>query len=89
MALTEDTPEADSAEMWQWKHDQLREQYEALVTRVKDLERANANLSNTIAEKKDIMDRLTGRMTVKALRDAGIAVTITVPEPWDDCGCCD
>ena len=88
MALTEDTPEGGPEEL-QWKIDRLTQEVERHVARIKDLERANANLSNTIAEKKEVMDRLTGRLTVKALRDAGIVVNITIPEPWDDCGCCD
>jgi len=74
--ITEDTPEADSAEMWEWKHDQLREQYDALVINNGNLQASNTRLYNRISDLTDKLERLTGSMTIAQLRDAGYNVHI-------------
>lgn len=74
--ITEDTPEADSAEMWEWKHDQLRAQYDALVINNGNLQASNTRLYNRISDLTDKLERLTGSMTIAQLRDAGYNVHI-------------
>jgi len=74
--ISEDTPEADSAEMWEWKHDQLREQYDALVISHGNLQASNTRLYNRISELTEKVERLTGSMTIAQLRNAGYNVHI-------------
>ena len=74
--ISEDTPEADSAEMWEWKHDQLRAQYDALVINNGNLQASNTRLYNRISDLTDKLERLTGSMTIAQLRDAGYNVHI-------------
>lgn len=88
MPLTEDTPEGGTEEL-QWKIDRLTQEVERHVNRIKELEGDINKLRVLNSERRDELNRLTDRLTVGALRKAGVAVTITVPEPWDDCGCCD
>jgi len=74
--ITEDTPEADSAEMWEWKHDQLREQYNALVINHGNLQERHTYLHKRISELTEKVERLTGSMTIAQLRNAGYNVHI-------------
>jgi hypothetical protein len=74
--ITEDTPEANSAEMWQWKHDQLRAQYEALIFNHSNLQAGHTHLHKRILDLTDKLDRLTGSMTIAQLRSAGYCVHI-------------
>ena len=86
--ISEDTPN-DNVEELKWKIDRLIEQVHVHAEDLKREREQTHRLQNKIADLEDRFDRLTGRLTVKALRDAGLSVEITVPEPWDDCGCCD
>lgn len=74
--ITEDTPEADSAEMWQWRHDQLREQYEALVINHGNLQAGHTYLHRRVSDLTAQVERLTDGMTISQLRNAGFTVHI-------------
>jgi predicted subunit of tRNA(5-methylaminomethyl-2-thiouridylate) methyltransferase len=74
--ITEDTPEADSAEMWQWLHDQLRERYDALVINHGNLQAGHTYLHRRISELTAQVERLTDGMTIAQLRNAGFTVHV-------------
>ena len=84
--ITEDTP-ADNTEELLWKIDRMIEQVEQHTAELKRERSINADLHKKIADLEARFDRLTGMLTVRDLRKAGVLVEITVPD--DECGCCD
>lgn len=86
--ISEDTPE-DNTEELRWKIDRLTEQVELHVAEIKQATELANRIHRKLTEADEKFDRLVGRLTVGALRSAGVKVEITVPEAWDDCGCCD
>ena len=84
--ITEDTP-ADNNEELLWKIDRLIEQVEQHTAELKRERSINADLHKKIADLEARFDRLTGMLTVRDLRKAGVLVEITAPD--DECGCCD
>lgn len=86
--ISEDTPENNTEEL-QWKIDRLVEQVELHTAKVKEATELANHIDRRLDEANEKFDRLVGRLTVGALRSAGVKVEITVPDPWDDCGCCD
>lgn len=84
--ITEDTP-ADNNKELLWKIDRLIEQVEQHTAELKRERSINADLHKKIADLEARFDRLTGMLTVRDLRKAGVLVEITVPD--DECGYCD
>jgi hypothetical protein len=75
--------------MLQWQIDRLREQVELHTAELRRERDIRNDLQKRLTEARERFDTLTDRLTVGALRSAGVKVEITVPEPGDDCGCCD
>lgn len=66
---------------WEQTTSYARTLEESLEKQKTEIRRLRAELT----EAKDEMARLVGRLTVKQLRQAGIAVNITVYDEDDDC----
>ena len=87
--ITEDTP-ADNNEELLWKIDRLIEQVEQHTGELKRERSINADLHKKIADLDARFDKLTGMLTVRDLRKAGVHVELTLgSDDTCDCGCCD
>lgn len=74
--ITEDTPTADRAEMLEWQLNEMTAKYEALVLANSRLEASNTYMRTRISMLEARIDTLTESMTVEALRELGLAVTV-------------
>jgi hypothetical protein len=83
--ITEDTP-ADNNEELRWKIDRLIEQVERHTGELKRERSINADLRKKISDLEARFDTLTGMLTVRDLRKAGVHVELTLG-PDDDCDC--
>lgn len=77
--ITEDTPENGPEEL-QWKIDQLIRQVEIHTAELKRERSMNADLRKNIAEQEARFNKLTGLLTVRDLRKAGVYVGIMLPD---------
>ena len=78
--ITEDTPEADSAEMLRWQLDVLNEKHERLKAEYGNLEASRTYLHSRINKLERRIDQIIDHMTVRALREAGLRVTVDFEE---------
>lgn len=83
--LTEDTPEGGTEEL-QWKIDQLVRQVNMHTEELKRERSINVDLREKIAEHEARFYRLTGMLTVRDLRKAGVRIELTLC-PDDICDC--
>lgn len=82
--ITEDTPEADSAEMLRYRYEQLAQTYHRLADNHGKLEATllRERLAHTALREE--MRRMTDRLTVGVLRRAGATVRIDWPDTFED-----
>jgi chromosome segregation ATPase len=83
--FTEDTPEGNPEEL-QWRIDRLIEQVEQHTSELKRERSINADLRKKIADLEDRFDALTGRLTIRDFRKAGVRVELTIDAECD-CDC--
>jgi len=83
--IAEDTP-AGGPEDLQWKIDRLIEQLERHTGQLKHERSINADLRKKISDLETRFDTLTGLLTVRDLRKAGVHVELTLG-PDETCDC--
>lgn len=83
--ITEDTPEGGHDEL-QWKIDRLIEQNERQVGETERFRAMYRDMAEHVAKLDERHKRLTDRLTVGVLRQAGFRVEIHEPEGCDTCG---
>lgn len=89
--IIKDTPEGGPEEL-QWKIDRLIIEVQRHTKELQRERSISADLRKQIAEHEARFDRLTGMLTVRDLRKAGVHIELTMcPDDDDtcDCGCCD
>lgn len=81
--IREDTP-AGTDEDLQWRIDKLVEVNTSLKDELERERKRSGNYAEIANTRRDNFDRLVRRLTVGALRDAGVRVDVTVPDEYDD-----
>lgn len=78
--MAEDTPEADSVEMLQWRIEQLMFQVERHTEELKREQAYGQTLRNKLGSAEQRLIDLHEKLTVGQLREAGFFVTVHDPE---------
>lgn len=81
--IREDTP-AGTSEDLQWKIDKLVEMNASLKEELEKERKRSGNYAGIANARRDNFNRLVSRLTIGALREAGIRVDVTVPDEYDD-----
>lgn len=79
-----DPDDAKNIELVRYQWEQTTSYAKTLEESLEKQQTEIQRLRTALCNEKEQMRRLTGRLTVKQLRQAGITVNITIPEDYDE-----